>query len=101
MHTSRRGFLGAASAAMLTPARVAFGAGPQAAAWDEVPKILARIKAPVFPKRDFDITKYGAAGDGQKDSTEAIGRAIDECNRAGGGRVVVPRGVFMTGAVHL
>jgi polygalacturonase len=76
-------------------------AASQAAGWDEVPKILARIKAPVFAKRDFDVTKYGAAGDGQKDSTDAINRAIAECNRAGGGRVVVPAGVFSTGAVRL
>jgi len=69
-------------------------AGEQAA-------ILSRIKAPVFPGRDFDITRYGAAGDGQKDCTEAIRKAIAACTAAGGGHVVVPRGVFVTGAVHL
>lgn len=99
MPLSRRHFLASAAAAALA-ARSARAAS-QAAAWDEVPKILARIKAPVFPKRDFDITKYGTAGDGQTDSTDAINRAIAECNRAGGGRVVVPAGIYSTGAIRL
>ena len=70
-------------------------------AWAQVPALLARIKAPVFPKRDFEITRYGAAADGAKDCTDAIGRAMAACGQAGGGRVVVPSGVFMTGPIHL
>lgn len=70
--------------------------------WEtEVPKILARIKPPVFPKHDFVITKFGAKAGIQNDSTAAIGKAIDACSKAGGGRVVVPAGEFLTGAVHL
>jgi len=80
------------------------GGGRRAAAsraqgWEAVPAILARIRAPRFPARDFRITDYGARA-GQ-DSTEAIRRAIEACNRAGGGRVVVPAGEFPTGAIHL
>lgn len=69
--------------------------------WAMVPAILARIKAPVFPARDFNITNYGARSDDTSDSTEAIRKAIDACNNAGGGRVVVPAGTFLTGAIHL
>jgi polygalacturonase len=69
--------------------------------WAEVPAILSRIKAPTFPNRDFIITDYGAVAGAQADSTEAIRKAIAACNSAGGGRVVVPPGVFLTGAVHL
>ena len=69
--------------------------------WSRLPGILARIKAPVFPDRDFIITKYGAKPDGVTDATEAIRKAIAECVRAGGGRVVVPEGTFLTGAIHL
>src|SRR5689334_25050653 len=69
--------------------------------WAQVPLILKRIKPPVFPKRDFLITRYGAVGDGQKDCTESFRQAIAGCNKAGGGRVVVPAGTFMTGAIHL
>jgi polygalacturonase len=66
----------------------------------EYPRILARIKGPVFPKRDFVITKFGAQADGS-DSTEAFNKAIAACSKAGGGRVVVPSGTFLTGAIHL
>ena len=69
--------------------------------WFDVPRILARIHAPIFPRRDFVITNFGAVADGRTDCTEAIRRAIDTCASAGGGRVVVPPGEFLTGAIHL
>ena len=34
--------------------------------WAQVPAILARIKAPAFPNRDFKITDYGAVADGNE-----------------------------------
>ena len=69
--------------------------------WARVPEILKRIKAPTFPRRDFSLTKYGAVGDGKFDCTEAFRKAINACHKAGGGRVVVPAGTFLTGPVHL
>lgn len=69
--------------------------------WDKVPEILARVKAPVFPQRYFEITKFGAVGDNQADCTAAFQKAIAACNAAGGGRVVVPAGDFLTGAIRL
>ncbi len=69
--------------------------------WDSVPAILARIKAPQFPAHDFAVTNYGAKGDGTTDCTAAIAQAIAAAHDAGGGRVVVSGGVFLTGAVHL
>jgi unsaturated rhamnogalacturonyl hydrolase len=90
----------------LTLAALAFSPGARAAEnrpldWDAVPAILARIKAPQFPARDFPITDFGAKADGATDCTAALRAAIDACNKAGGGRVVVSGGVFLTGAVHL
>ena len=93
-----RGTLGAAALG-LAPRSRSQKTAP--GAWDQVDPILARIRAPIFPKRDFEITRYGAAGDGAKDSTDAIARAITACHGAGGGRVVVPAGVFLTGPVRL
>ncbi len=82
---------------------VAGKAAVQAAsrAWNQVPEILKRIVPPHFPARDFVITNYGAVGDGKTDCTKAFGEAIAACNKAGGGRVVVPPGTFLTGAIHL
>ncbi|HEX8499965.1 MAG TPA: glycoside hydrolase family 28 protein [Pyrinomonadaceae bacterium] len=79
----------------------AAAAAPRAVGWEAVPGILARIKPPRFPARDFPITDFGATPGGNSDSTDAIRKAIEACNKAGGGRVVVPAGVFRTGAIHL
>ncbi|MFB7326212.1 glycoside hydrolase family 28 protein [Streptomyces sp. NPDC056190] len=69
--------------------------------WEKVPRILARIRPPRFPRRRFDIRDFGAVGDATTKNTEAIRRAIDACHRAGGGHVDVPDGRFLTGAIHL
>lgn len=47
------------------------------------------------------ITDRGAIGDGATLNTAAINGAIAEASAAGGGRVVVPRGTFLTGTVEL
>jgi polygalacturonase len=75
--------------------------GANADPWAQVPQILKRIKPPVFPAREFDVTKFGAVEGGTILCTEAFRKAIEACHRAGGGRVVVPAGTFLTGPVHL
>jgi unsaturated rhamnogalacturonyl hydrolase len=67
--------------------------------WDALPAVLARIKVPEFPARDFPITDFGAKPGA--DCSDAIKAAIAACNQAGGGRVVVPAGEWLTGAVNL
>ena len=69
--------------------------------WNSLDSIVARIVPPEFPDREFDVEKYGAVGDGKTVNTAAIRRAISECNQAGGGRVVIPKGTFRTGPIHL
>ncbi|MDB6115834.1 MAG: glycosyl hydrolase family 88, partial [Lacunisphaera sp.] len=67
--------------------------------WDSLPAVLALIKAPVFPAKDFPITDFGAQPGA--DASNAIRDAIAACHRAGGGRVVVPAGEWLTGAITL
>ncbi len=49
----------------------------------------------------FDITAYGAKSDGTTINTSAIQQAIDACHAAGGGTVLVPSGVFVSGSLLL
>lgn len=51
--------------------------------------------------KPFDITKWGAVGDGKTLNTKAIQAAIDACHQKGGGVVVVPEGVFTSGSIFL
>jgi len=95
--------LAGAGAAFVKPALSSWAdhATPSSDPWDALPAILARIRPPVFPNRDFAITKYGAVGNGKTDNTDAFARAIAACNAGGGGRVTVPEGEFLTGAIRL
>jgi unsaturated rhamnogalacturonyl hydrolase len=76
---------------------VSFALGSVPNDWETA--TLARIKAPTFPDRDFVITAYGAKSGA--DCSDAIYAAIKACNAAGGGRVVVPAGEWLTGAIRL
>ena len=101
----RRAFLQAAGlaglASLVYPRTTA--AAPQAAGvrWTDADAILRRIIPPTFPDRTFDVTAHGARADGAIDSTAAFRAAIDACSNAGGGRVVVPSGRFLTGPIVL
>ncbi len=50
----------------------------------------------------FDVKQFGAKGDGTTKDTAAIQKAIDECARSGGGRVLVPAGgIYLSGNLQL
>lgn len=52
------------------------------------------------PEKTYNITNYGAIGDGKTMSTVSIQKAIDEAHHNGGGTVVVPEGEFVTGTIY-
>ena len=66
----------------------------------EAPFAFEPLEMFVFPDRDFPITKYGAKPGDVKATTAAFAKAMAACNKAGGGRVVVPAGEWLTGPVH-
>src|SRR5688500_3936253 len=49
----------------------------------------------------WDITAFGAVGDGKRKNTHAFATAVDAASAAGGGRVRVPRGTFLSGPIVL
>lgn len=51
--------------------------------------------------QNYIITDFGAKGDSSTINTQAIQKTIDECNRKGGGKVIVPKGVFLTGTIYM
>lgn len=51
--------------------------------------------------KEFDIRAYGARPDGVTNNVGAIQKAIDAAAAAGGGKVLIPRGRFMSGVIHL
>jgi polygalacturonase len=59
-----------------------------------VDNILKNIKAPEFNKASYDITSYGAVADGQTDIKAILDKVINLCSVNGGGRVVIPKGIF-------
>ena len=82
-----------AAAAATTVAAAEFVEAPEA------PFAMPRIEVWDIPSREFPITEFGAAP-GVK-CTDAFRKAVAACAGAGGGRVVVPAGEWLTGAIHL
>ena len=58
-----------------------------------------RLSNGVMAKR-YNIAEHGAVGDDKTLNTKAIQAVIDECSKSGG-TVVIPKGIFMTGALFL
>ena len=62
---------------------------------------LPVIKSPVFKKDTVNIKKYGAVADGNTLNTKSINTAIDALSKKGGGVVLVPQGLWLTGPIVL
>ena len=62
---------------------------------------LPVIKSPVFKKDTVSIKKYGAVADGNTLNTKSINIAIDALSKKGGGIVLVPSGLWLTGPIIL
>src|SRR5688500_1750809 len=51
--------------------------------------------------QDYNILDFGAKGDGKTINTASIQFAIDAAHVNGGGRVIIPSGVFLSGSIVL
>lgn len=66
-----------------------------------LPFEMEPIALPVIPDKEVDIRAFGAIGDGLTDNTWAINNAIRSLSEQGGGKVIIPKGVWLTGPIYL
>ncbi len=64
-----------------------------------LPFEMPRVELPDIPSRSVVLTDFGGIGDGVALNTEAFARAIDHLSSLGGGRLVVPAGIWFTGPI--
>jgi polygalacturonase len=62
---------------------------------------MPRVPEPKIPKRTASVTDFGAVPDGKTLNTDAIARGITTLADKGGGRLVFPPGIWLTGPIGL
>ncbi len=67
--------------------------------YENLPFEMERVPRPEIPAREASVADFGGVGDGITLNTEAFASAIDHLAAQGGGRVVVPQGVWFTGPI--
>ena len=93
--------VGRAFAACAIASAVVLAPPLRAAAVDVSAAEHVKPALPRIPDRTFALTAFGGVGDGQTLNTDAFKKAIAAVQQAGGGRLVVPKGVFRTGPFSL
>lgn len=69
--------------------------------YEGLPFEMPKVEQPSFPDYSVSITDFGAVADGKTLNTEAINNAIKDVNGKGGGKVIIPAGLWMTGPIEL
>lgn len=59
------------------------------------------VQLPEIPDREYRIESFGAVSGGLISNTQAIRRAFLSAAENGGGRIIIPRGIWLTGPIHL
>lgn len=65
-----------------------------------IPTLAKGARTPPLPS-ECHVAAYGARGDGRSLNTAAINAAVIDCNKRGGGTVVVDSGTYRTGTIRL
>ena len=72
-----------------------------AALYEGLPFDMPRVEMPSIPDREVVLTDFGGVGDGVAMNTEAFAEAVGALANRGGGRLVVPAGIWRTGPIEL
>ena len=62
---------------------------------------MPEIRKPLIPKNEVNILDFGAVSGGQVLNTDAFEKAINEVGKKGGGKVIIPAGIWLTGPIIL
>jgi hypothetical protein len=62
---------------------------------------MPQVKEPKFPSRVVNLARAGGTADGKTLNTEAIAKAISSLAQKGGGKLVIPPGIWLTGPIRL
>ena len=71
------------------------------ALYEGLPFDMPRVTLPSIPSREVVLTDFGGVGDGVTLNTDAFAKAIAALSEKGGGRLVVPAGIWLTGPIGL
>ena len=66
-----------------------------------LPFEMPRVERPSIPARCVVLTDFGGVGDGVAMNTQAFADAIASLEKQGGGKLVVPKGIWRTGPIEL
>ena len=66
-----------------------------------LPFSMHKVEAPVFKNNTVSVSDFGGQGDGYTLNTDAFKKAIGELSKKGGGKLIVPAGVWFTGPIEL
>lgn len=69
--------------------------------YKNLPFEMPVVQHPFFPDYQVDIRDFGAKADGETLNTEAINNAIRAVSEKGGGKVIIPEGLWLTGPIVL
>ena len=69
--------------------------------YENLPFEMEMLARPQIPDREVLLTDFGGKGDGIAMNTDAFRDAIDHLSSLGGGHLVVPKGIWLTGPITL
>jgi polygalacturonase/lysophospholipase L1-like esterase len=85
----------------MTSVPLSGGSSPAGEIYRDLEFTMPQVTEPQIPLNSVSLTDFGAVGDGFTLNTESFRQAIDYLSSRGGGTVIVPRGMWLTGPVIL